>query len=146
MDFLCENARQGNKIGIDGRIFSIAQLRKLEKRLEDKEVSIETDCDIIDALWADRPALPFSMAFDHPAEFSGKDRSAKISEVREQMRTENADYHLLTSIDDIMWLLNIRGNDLKYSPLLLSFALIGKEQILLFIDEAKIPAKACFRI
>ena len=141
MDFICENSRPGNRIGIDGRIFSIAQLRKLEYRLEDKVVSIETGCDIIDTLWTDRPGLPFSMAFDHPAEFSGKARSVKITEVREQMVSENADFHLLTSLDDIMWLLNIRGSDLKYSPLLLSYALIGNEQILLFVDEAKIPLK-----
>ncbi len=141
MDFICENSGPGNKIGIDGRIFSIAQLRKLEKRLENKEVSIDTGCDIIDTLWTDRPELPFSRAFDHPVEFSGKARSVKISEVRKHMASENADFHLLTSVDDIMWLLNIRGSDLKYSPLLLSYALIGKEQILLFIDEAKIPLK-----
>jgi Xaa-Pro aminopeptidase len=141
MDFVCENSIPGNKIGIDGRIFSIAQLRRLENRLEDKEVSIDLDCDIIDTLWTDRPGLPFSMAYDHPAEFSGKSRPEKISEVRKQMVSENAEYHLLTSVDDIMWLLNIRGSDLKYSPLLLSYALIGKEQILLFIDEAKIPLK-----
>jgi Xaa-Pro aminopeptidase len=141
MDFVCENSAPGNKIGIDGRIFSIAHLKRLEKRLEDKEVSIETGCDIIDTIWNDRPGLPFSMAFDHPAEFSGKTRPEKISDVRKQMVSENADYHLLTSVDDIMWLLNVRGSDLKYTPLLLSFALIGKEQILLFIDEAKIPLK-----
>jgi len=141
MDFVCENSAPGNKIGIDGRIFSISHLKRLEKRLEDKEVSIETDCDIIDTIWTDRPGLPFSMAFDHPAEFSGKTRPEKISDVRKQMVSENADYHLLTSVDDIMWLLNVRGSDLKYTPLLLSFALIGKEQILLFIDEAKIPLK-----
>jgi Xaa-Pro aminopeptidase len=85
--------------------------------------------------------LPFSEAFDHPVEFSGKERSVKIREVRENMKKQNADFHLLTSNDDVMWLLNIRGNDLKYSPLLLCFALIGEEQILLFIDEAKIPIK-----
>ena len=141
MDYVCENSGPGNKIGIDGRVFSIAQLKKLENRLEEKEVSIDTGCDIIDALWTDRPGLPFSMAFDHPVEFSGKARPVKISEVRKQMVSENADFHLLTSVDDIMWLLNVRGSDLKYSPLLLSYALIGKEQILLFIDEAKIPLK-----
>ena len=56
------------------------------------------------------------------------------------------DYHLLTSLDDIMWLLNIRGNDIKYSPLLISFAIVGEEQILFFADESKIPLKTCFRI
>jgi Xaa-Pro aminopeptidase len=141
MDFLYENTRKGNKIGIDGRIFSIAQFRTLERRLKDKEVSIETNCEIIDDLWTDRPELPFSLAFDHPMKFSGKARSVKISEVREQMKIENANYHLLTSNDDIMWLLNIRGSDLNYSPVLMSYALIGEEQILLFVNEAKILPK-----
>ena len=57
------------------------------------------------------------------------------------MKSRKIDYHLLTSVDDIMWLLNIRGNDVKYSPLLSSFAIIGEDQILLFTDEAKIPFK-----
>jgi Xaa-Pro aminopeptidase len=139
MDFISENVKPGSKIGIDGRIFSIASFRRMEKRLEGKMVSIDTHSDFITSIWADRPPLPFSSAFDHPVEFSGKERSSKLNEVREKMRKLNADYHLLTSNDDIMWLLNIRGSDLKYSPLLLSFALIGAEQILLFIDEAKIP-------
>ncbi len=141
MDFISGNVKPGSRIGIDGRIFSIAGFRRMEKRLEGKMASIDTHSDFITSIWTDRPPLPYSSAFDHPVEFSGKERSAKINEVREQMRRMNADYHLLTSNDDIMWLLNIRGNDLKYSPLLLSFALIGTEQILLFIDEAKIPTK-----
>jgi Xaa-Pro aminopeptidase len=141
MDFISENVKTEGRIGIDGRTFSMAGFRRMEKRLEGKMVSIDTHCDFITSIWADRPPLPFSSAFDHPVEFSGKERSAKINEVREKMSRLNADYHLLTSNDDIMWLLNIRGNDLKYSPLLLSFALISAEQILLFIDEAKIPIK-----
>jgi Xaa-Pro aminopeptidase len=141
MDYISENAKDGDKIGIDGRIFSIATFRRLEKRLDGKMVSFDTHCDLISSLWTNRPLLPFSLAFDHPTEYSGKERSAKINEVREQMRKQNADFHLLSSNDDIMWFLNIRGSDLKYSPLLLSFALIGEEQIILFIDEAKIPAK-----
>jgi len=138
-DYISENAKPGEKIGFDGRIFSMASFRRLEKRMEGKMVSFDTNCDLISSTWTDRPSLPFSSAFDHPVVFSGKERSAKIDEVREKMKEYNAGYHLLTSNDDIMWLLNIRGNDLKYSPLLLSFALIGMEQILLFIDEAKIP-------
>jgi Xaa-Pro aminopeptidase len=138
INFISENLEEVDKIGFDGRIFSLTSFRKLQKNIEGKKVSLDTGCDLITPLWADRPALPFSMAFDHNVEYSGKDRSTKISEVREQMIIRNVDYHLLTSIDDIMWLLNIRGNDLKYSPLLLSFALVGIEQILLFIDEAKI--------
>ena len=141
MDFICENARPGHEIGIDGRVISTTNFRRLEKRLKNKKVSIHADCDLISGLWDDRPALPVSVAFDHPVKFSGKERSVKISDVREQMRKQNADYHLLTASEDIMWLLNIRGNDLQYSPLLFSYALIGKTQILLFIDDAKVPLK-----
>lgn len=139
MDFLDENAGSQDTIGIDGRIFSVSNFRRLSKRLEGTKSKIETDLTIIDEIWSDRPELPFSTAFDHALEYSGKDRQVKIDEVREQMEKVNAAYHLLTSPDDIMWLLNIRGSDLKYSPLLLSYALVGSDQVLLFIDEGKIP-------
>ncbi len=141
VDYISENIKHGEKIGIDGRIFPISTFRRLETKLDGKMVSFDTGCDLIASLWTNRPPLPFSLAFDHTLEYSGKERSVKINEVREQMRKQNADFHLLSSVDDIMWLLNIRGSDLKYSPLLLSFALIGTEQIILFIDEAKIPIR-----
>jgi len=141
MDFICENVKPEHKIGIDSRIFSITNFRKLVKRLDDKKVSVVMDCDLVAGLWNDRPSMPSSVAFDHPVRFSGKERLIKIAEVREQMKKQNADYHLLTANDDIMWLLNIRGNDLQYTPLLFSYALISEKQILLFIDEAKIPSK-----
>jgi Xaa-Pro aminopeptidase len=80
-----------------------------------------------------------SKAWDHPLEYSGKDRSVKMAEVRAEMKKKSVDLHLITSVDDIMWLLNIRGNDLLYTPLCISFALVGEMQILLFVDESKIP-------
>ncbi len=84
--------------------------------------------------------MPSSEAWDHPVRFSGKERSIKITAVRVEMKRIGADLHLLTSVDDIMWLLNIRGSDLPYSPLCISFALVGQSQIHLFVDEKKIPA------
>jgi len=137
--WLSENIKTGDRIAFDGRSFSIAHLRKLEKRLENKNVSFENNRDLITEIWCDRPLMPAKMAWDHPAEFSGKGRDRKIAEVREQMKRQSVDLHLLTSAEDIMWMLNIRGNDLDYSPLLLSFALISEKQILLFTDYKKIP-------
>ena len=99
------------------------------------------NADLISEIWTDRPPMPFSVAFDLPVSFCGKERVAKIAEVREKMMQQKIDYHLLTSLDDIMWLLNIRGNDVKYCPLLTSFAIVGEDQILLFADETKIPFK-----
>ena len=139
MDFIADNAGKEMKIGFDGRIFPVSSFRRLEKRLEGKNMIFKTSCDLIWPLWPDRPAMPFSAAFDHALEYSGKGRAEKLGEVRDRMKRAGAAYHLLSSPDDIMWLLNIRGNDLKYSPLLLCFALVGLEQALLFIDQAKIP-------
>lgn len=141
IDWLAGNISPESKIALDGRIYSISSFRKLEDRLINNRVKIDFNCDLIGDMWTDRPALPSSMAFDHPVEFSGKERSLKIAGVREQMKKEKVNYHLLTSIDDIMWLLNIRGRDVPFTPLLISFAIIGEEQILLFTDENKIPAE-----
>lgn len=141
IDWLIRNTGEGSRIALDGRIFSISQYRRLEARLGNKKVILKTDCDLITEIWVSRPPLPSEPAFDHPVEFSGKERSVKITEVREQMRNLKVNNHLLTSVDDIMWLLNIRGNDVPYTPLLLSFAIIGEEQIMLFTGENRIPPK-----
>jgi Xaa-Pro aminopeptidase len=140
-EWLADNFNAGGKIAFDGRILSIVRMRKIEKALEGRNVSFDIACDLISGLWTDRPPMPLSAAFDHSVVFCGKERSLKIAEVREQMRKQNVNYHLLTSVDDIMWLLNVRGNDVEYSPLLTSFAIVGQEQILLFTDENKIPVK-----
>jgi Xaa-Pro aminopeptidase len=139
--WITENIKPGSKIALDGRIISIERLRNIEKSLEGKNISVDYDCDLISELWTDRPAMPVSQGFDHDVKYCGRERSVKIAEVREQMRIKGLDYHLLTAPEDIMWLLNIRGRDIKFSPLLISFALLDEEQVLLFIEESKIPLK-----
>ncbi|MCX6334894.1 MAG: aminopeptidase P family protein [Bacteroidia bacterium] len=139
VSWLEENVKPDSRIAFDGRIFSITGFRKLEQRLKNKCIIFDNDCDLITDIWEDRPLMPVSKAWDHTLEFSGKDRSVKMAEVREEMKKKEVDLHLLTSVDDIMWLLNIRGNDHIYSPLCISFALVGVIQILVFVEESKIP-------
>jgi len=140
-DWLAENLNPGSRIGFDGRIFSIGRFRTLRKKLDGKNIIYNESCDPVSELWFERPPMPSSAAWEHPLEFSGKDRSRKIAEVRDEMIKKGVDFHLLTSPDDIMWLLNIRGNDVSYSPVLLSFALIGIRKFILFVDKSKIPKK-----
>jgi Xaa-Pro aminopeptidase len=138
-DWLYENLSAGSTIGFDGIIFSIREYRKLEKHLEGKNLKFVPDFDPVSDCWSGRPSMPSSMAWDYPAEYAGKERSSKMAGVREKMKDQDIDYHLLTSVDDIMWLLNIRGNDVDFSPLLTCFALLDRRQMLLFVDERKIP-------
>ena len=140
-EWLIDFLPPGSRIGLDGRTFSVGRLRKIEALASDKNIDIDIECDLISEIWTDRPAQSGSLAFDHPVEYCGKERNVKISELRAEMKRLNVDYHLLTSVDDIMWLLNIRGNDTGYSPLLYSFAIVDHDQILFFADESKIPFK-----
>ena len=139
IDWLSVNIKSGGKVAVDGRVISIGQVRLLEAALEHQGAKLNIKTDIISSLWNERPPLPSEKAFEHPVKFAGRLRSDKINDVLTRMEGMGADYQLLTSADDIMWLLNIRGKDIKFSPLLISFALVGAEQVLLFTDEEKIP-------
>ncbi len=140
-NWLKDNIQEGVRIGLDGRLFSIARYRSLEVSLKGKKVKIVTGCDLISDIWEERPLMPEFMAFEHDIKYSGISRREKIEKVREKMKLHSINYHLLTSPDDIMWLLNIRGRDVKHTPVLSSFAIVGEDQILLFADEKKIPFK-----
>jgi Xaa-Pro aminopeptidase len=139
ISWLYHGLEPGGRIGVDGRTFSIARLRKFKSSLADKGISFDIQCDLISGLWKERPQLPDSVAFDHHVRFCGKERSLKIAEVRMEMRSDGVSYQLLTALDDIMWLFNIRGKDIRYNPLIYSFAIIGEDRIFLFTREGKIP-------
>jgi Xaa-Pro aminopeptidase len=141
ISWISENMQEGSTIGFNGNILSMMRYRKLKQAAREKSFSLNAECDLISELWKDRPALPSAMAFELDVLFCGRERLQKLNDVRAKMAEMKVDYHLLTSPDDIMWLLNIRGRDIKYSPLLLSFAIIGMEQMLLFAEEGKIPLK-----
>lgn len=140
-NWLVQNVKKGKIIGVDGRIVSISFLRHLKDLFGKKEVTFNIKSDLITGLWENRPLMPFSVAYDHSVDFSGKGRESKIAEVRYEMKLKGINWHLLCSTDDIMWLLNLRANDLQYSPLLISFAILKDDQVLLFTDENKIPVR-----
>ena len=139
IDWLSTNLNDESRIALDGNIFPVDLARKMKEHLCGKKFLFDLNSDLISDIWSGRPVLPGSLVWDHLTGFSGKERSRKISEVRDQMKKLGIDFHILTSPDDIMWMLNIRGNDLPYSPLIFSFAIIGEEQILLFVGEDRFP-------
>ena len=141
VEWLADNITRKGIIGFDGRLVSVRNFRVMKEKLASKVVLFDTRCDLISDIWENRPPLPDSIAYNYPVEYAGEERKAKIDNVRRLLRSKSTDWQLLTSPDDIMWLLNLRGGDVKYSPLLLSFALVGHEQVLLFVHDGKIPLK-----
>ncbi|MCU0456448.1 MAG: aminopeptidase P family protein [Bacteroidales bacterium] len=137
--WLQANMEPGRTAGLDGRIFPVTAFRKLQEKLRGKNIKFITDFDPISEIWTGRQPMPFSMVRDHQVAFAGKERSWKISKLREEMGRKGEDLCLLTSPDDIMWLLNIRGGDLPFNPVCYSYALAGALQILLFVEEKKVP-------
>lgn len=141
IEWLRDNLPENSRAGVDGRIIPMGILRLMEKTFSRKRIRVETDHDLVSPVWKNRPSLPDAMAFEHPLKFTGKNRNEKLNDVRSRMKEMGADYHLITSLDDIAWLLNIRGGDVNYSPLFTSFALLTMNELYLFADNKKIPGQ-----
>lgn len=139
IDWLAGNLPEESRVAVDGRVISIGTVNLLNKTLGREKISLVTDKDYISGIWEDRPAMPADKAFEHSTEFAGLNRREKLRLVRTRMTEMGVDYHLLTSLDDIAWLMNIRGNDVNYSPLFTAFGLVTPDQFLLFADDARIP-------
>ena len=139
IDWLRDKSRKDWKIGVDGRLISVLQMRLLKAAMASAGARVDFRSDLITPLWKDRPALPSAEAYELDEKYAGLPRREKLAQVRQKMSGLKADYQLLTSVDDIMWLLNIRGGDVKYCPLLLSYALVGPDQVILHAEEDKIP-------
>jgi len=139
IDWLREKVRKGWKVGVDGRLISAVIMKLLLSTMKDSGARLDMRADLITPIWKDRPALPADKAFELDVKYAGLTRMQKLNRVREVMRAIGANYQLLTATDDIMWLLNLRGNDVKYCPLLISFAVLSHEQVFFFADEEKIP-------
>jgi Xaa-Pro aminopeptidase len=126
------------KLGFDGRLMAMQEGEEFVQGLAHKNVAIEYDYDIIGKVWEERPKLANEPVFLLPEKYSGESTSAKLSRVRGTMKDIGASHHVITTLDDIAWLLNIRGNDVMYSPLVLCYAIVTMEKVDLFIEESRL--------
>ncbi len=133
-EFIKEKTPEHGWLGFDGRVVNALLGIKLKEALEKKDAKIDASSDLVDAIWEDRPAISKEPAYLLDIKWVGKPRKEKLSEIREVMEEKKADSFILTSLDDIAWLLNIRGNDVTYNPVVLSYVIVRKEECLLFIQ------------
>ena len=134
-EYLEKNMTDGQCLGFDGRTLTAAKGEELEKQMTRKGVSIACHMDLVGEIWKDRPALSCESAWSVDLKYVGKPRNEKIAAIRKSMAEKKADYFLLTSLDDIAWLLNIRGNDVRCNPVLLSYLVMTQSQVLLFAQQ-----------
>lgn len=137
-EFLASNVKEGGKVGFDGRVLSMGEGQEYEEALSPKNISIDYSEDLIDKVWTDRPPLSDKPAFFLPEKYSGESTSSKLERVRQVMREHGATVHAIASLDDVCWLLNVRGDDIDFFPLLLSYAIVKMDSVELYIDEKKL--------
>lgn len=141
-DYLEECIPENGCLGFDGRVVNAAEGMELEEMLEEKHAGISCGEDLVGMIWEERPALSAEPVWALAEQYAGKCASDKIAEVRTAMKRARATVHILTSLDDIAWLLNIRGGDVAYNPVVLSYAVITMEQIYLYINEDTLKGSA----
>ncbi|MGF6635716.1 aminopeptidase P family protein [Paraburkholderia sp. MM6662-R1] len=142
-EWLAQNVASGGTVGVDGAVLGVAAARALSAALNARGVQLRTDLDLFDAIWAQRPALPADAVFEHAAPQAGVTRADKLAQVRRAMVEKSAQWHFISTLDDLAWLLNLRGADVSYNPVFVAHALIGVDRVSLFIADGKVsPALA----
>ena len=133
-EYVKDHLTEGSCIGFDGRVMDAKSGEKYAKMAEEKKAALYVKEDLVGNIWKDRPQLPANKVWILEDAYAGRSMADKIADVRTKMQKEGADIHILSSLYDIAWLLNLRGGDIDHVPVFLSFVSIEKEQILLFIN------------
>ncbi|WP_418417870.1 aminopeptidase P family protein [Blautia sp.] len=134
-EFLEEKLTEGMCLGFDGRTVSAAEAEELKELLSDKKIRFSVEEDLIGEIWTERPALSCEPVMELDIKWAGESRAEKCARIRRKMNEKQADVFILTSLDDIAWLLNIRGNDIHCCPVVLSYLVLTEEEALLFANE-----------
>ena len=141
IEWLAKHLAEGDSVAVDGNVLSIAEQDKLLEAFDADDITLITDRDIISNIWADRPTLPMAQVYKHDEPFVSQSTRSKLTEVRAGMTGAGASHHLLSSLDDIAWLTNLRGDDVDYNPVFLGHMLISADTTTLFIDKNKVSSE-----
>lgn len=141
IDWLATNMPAGKTVAVDAAVLGLAVGRQLESALTTRGVKLRTDIDLLDMVWTDRPTLPTTPIYAHEASYATQSRESKLTDLRAAMRGHGADWHFISTLDDIAWLFNLRGADVTYNPVFVAHALVGLEHATLFIADGKISSQ-----
>lgn len=140
-DYLTEVTPEGGYLGFDGRCVDHQHGEHLREMLAEKAATVRGDADLVGRIWKDRPELPVSNVWILEECWTGKSAAQKLEDLRASMKAYGADIHVITSLDDVAWLLNLRGNDIPCNPVFLSYLLVDQERAYLFANKADFSEK-----
>lgn len=145
-EFIKEKLPENGVLGFDGRVVSASTVDHFEKLIASKGGKTKEDKDLVDEIWEDRPSLPQESAFLLQDKYTGAKTEDKIKRIQNAMAEKNADVCVLTSLEDVAWLLNLRGYDIEDTPVVLAFATVTKNKVTLFVDKKKLSADICKKL
>jgi Xaa-Pro aminopeptidase len=140
IDWLAENMAPGQTVAVDARVLGLATARLLAEALAARGVALRSDIDLLEQIWHERPELPAAPVFEHVAPFATTTRAAKLAQTRAAMEKLGAQRHVISTLDDIAYLFNLRGADVSFNPVFLAHALIEPDHATLFVADGKVPA------
>ncbi len=135
--YLTDNLPHGSVVGIDGMLFSVTEVRAMSKRFADHGIRLDTDFDVVDRVWASRPALPKDLIMIHDEKYAGMSAKEKLAGILAQARSQKADSVFISPLDEIAWALNVRSRDVKYNPVVTSYLYVSPAGTVLFADPDK---------
>ncbi|MBK5528458.1 aminopeptidase P family protein [Pseudomonas sp. TH06] len=141
LDWLAEQTPEGGVVAVDGAVMAVASARTLGSKLEARGACLRTDIDLLKEVWSDRPSLPNAPIYQHLPPQATVSRREKLVKLRETLQERGADWHFIATLDDIAWLFNLRGGDVSFNPVFVSFALINQQQATLFVALSKVDAE-----
>lgn len=145
-DFLLHELSEGQTVGLNGETYSAADARVLKLKLKKKGILLKTDLSLIDPIWKDRPAIPDAPLFEMPVELSGQSTEYKLIAINDKVHEAGADCTVLSALDEVAWTFNIRGTDVTYNPVVISYAFISEKESVLFINPKKLTTEVIERL
>lgn len=141
IEYVADKLPEGGTLGFDGRVISMGEGQSFQSVVSDKRASIQYHYDLVNQIWTDRPPLSTEPVFALDVKYTGETTASKLERLRTAMKEAGADTHIITTLDDIAWLLNIRGNDIEFFPLILSYAIVTLDHVALYIDASKLSSE-----
>lgn len=139
--FLSMELEEGDTVALNGLTYSVTDAQNLESSLKKKGINLNCNLSLIDPIWKDRPCIPDSPIFEMPVELSGKSSEDKLLEINNMLHQAGADCTIFSALDEVAWTCNIRGTDVSYNPVAISYAFISNNENVLFINPKKVPAE-----